>query len=130
MYAFSSALAALYRRERTGEGAAIKVSLFDSIMEWMSPLSLMAAHGPHPKRAGDRHASIVPYGPYKVGGGRQVVLAVQNDHEWRRFCEKVIERPEMADDPRYAHNEDRLANRSELEAAVEESLAPIQRRGG
>jgi itaconate CoA-transferase len=123
MYAFSSALAALYRRERTGEGAAIKVSLFDSIMEWMSPLSLMAAHGPHPKRAGDRHASIVPYGPYRVGDGHQVVLAVQNDHEWRRFCDKVIDRPEMADDPRYVHNEDRLANRVELEAAVEEALS-------
>ena len=123
MYAFSSTLAALYRRERTGEGAAIKVSLFDSIMEWMSPLSLMAAHGPHPKRAGDRHASIVPYGPYRVGDGRQVVLAVQNDHEWRRFCEQVIERPEMASDPRYEHNENRLANRVELEAAVEEALS-------
>ncbi len=123
MYAFSSALAALYRRERTGEGAAIKVSLFDSLMEWMSPLSLMAAHGPHPKRAGERHASIVPYGPYKTGDGRQVVLAVQNDHEWRRFCEGVIERPEMVEDPRYVHNENRLANRVELEAAVEEGLS-------
>jgi itaconate CoA-transferase len=123
MYAFSSALAALYRRERTGEGAAIKVSLFDSIMEWMMPLSLMAAHGPHPKRAGDRHASIVPYGPYRTGDGRQVVLAVQNDNEWRRFCEGVIERPEMVDDPRYVHNENRLANREALETAVEDALA-------
>jgi itaconate CoA-transferase len=123
VYAFSSALAALYRRERTGKGAAIKVSLFDSIMEWMSPLSLMAAHGPHPKRAGDRHASIVPYGPYRTGDGRQVVLAVQNDQEWRRFCGQVIERPDMVEDPRYVHNENRLANRVELEAAVEEALA-------
>ncbi len=123
MYAFSSALAALYRRERTGKGAAIKVSLFDSIMEWMEPLSLMAAHGPHPKRAGDRHASIVPYGPYRTGDGRQVVLAVQNDNEWRRFCEGVIERPEFVEDPRYVHNENRLANRESLEAAVEEALS-------
>jgi itaconate CoA-transferase len=123
MYAFSSALAALYRRERTGEGAAIKVSLFDSIMEWMSPLSLMATHGPRPKRAGDRHASIVPYGPYRTGDGRQVVLAVQNDHEWRRFCEGVIERPDLIDDARYVHNENRLANRESLEAVVEEELS-------
>jgi itaconate CoA-transferase len=122
MYAFSSALAALYRRERTGVGAAVKVSLFDSIMEWMSPLSLMATHGPHPKRAGDRHASIVPYGPYRCGDGRQVVLAVQNDSEWRRFCERVIERPELLEDARYVHNQDRLANRAELEATVEEAL--------
>jgi itaconate CoA-transferase len=123
MYAFSAALAALYRRERTGEGAAIKVSLFDSIMEWMSPLSLMAEHGPHPKRAGDRHASIVPYGPYRTGDGRQVVLAVQNDAEWRRFCDQVIDRPDLVEDPRYVHNENRLANRVDLETLVEEGLA-------
>lgn len=125
MYAFSSALAALYRRERTGKGAAIKVSLFDSIMEWMMPLSLMATHGPPPRRAGDRHASIVPYGPYRVGDGRQVVLAVQNDAEWRRFCEGVIKRPDMVEDPRFLHNENRLANREVLEAAVEEAFSSI-----
>ena len=123
MYAFSSILAALYRRQATGEGAAIRVSLFDSLMEWMSPLSLMAAHGPHPKRAGDRHASIVPYGPYRVGDGRQVVLAVQNEREWRRLCTDVLEMPELADDPRFATNEKRLANRAELEPAVEAGLA-------
>jgi itaconate CoA-transferase len=123
MYAFSAVLAALYRRKDTGEGAAIKVSLFDSVMEWMSPLSLMAAHGPHPQRAGDRHASIVPYGPYRVGDGRRVVLAVQNDREWRRLCEQVLGRPELADDARFVHNEDRLANRARLEPMVEKALS-------
>ena len=129
MYAFSSILAALYRRQATGEGAAIRVSLFDSLMEWMSPLSLMAAHGPHPKRAGDRHASIVPYGPYRVGDGRQVVLAVQNDREWRRLCTDVLEMPELADDPRFATNEKRLANRAELEPAVEAGAGEVHGRG-
>jgi formyl-CoA transferase len=92
-------------------------------MEWMSPLSLMAAHGPHPKRAGDRHASIVPYGPYRVGDGRQVVLAVQNDREWRRLCAEVLEQPGLADDPRFVTNEKRLANREALEPVVEQALA-------
>jgi itaconate CoA-transferase len=123
MYAFSSVLAALYRRQRTGQGAAIRVSLFDSIMEWMSPLSLMATHGPHPKRAGDRHASIVPYGPYRVGGGRQVVLAVQNEREWVRLCTQVLDRPELAEDVRFAGNEARLANRAELEPLIEDLLS-------
>ena len=123
MYAFSSILAALYRRQQTGEGAAIRVSLFDSVMEWMSPLSLMAAHGPHPQRAGARHASIVPYGPYAVAGGREVVLAVQNEREWLRLCEQVIERPDLAADPRFAGNENRLRNRSDLEPQIEAALA-------
>ncbi len=125
MYAFSSILAALYRRERTGEGAAIRISLFDSIMEWMSPLSLMATHGPHPKRAGARHASIVPYGPYRVGGGRQVVLAVQNEREWQRLCIEVLERPELATDPRFKSNELRLANRMALETLIEDILSQL-----
>jgi formyl-CoA transferase len=123
MYAFSSILAALYRLQATGEGAAIRISLFDSLMEWMSPLSLMATHGPHPKRAGDRHASIVPYGPYRVGDGRHVVLAVQNDREWRRLCSDVLQKPELADDPRFLTNEKRLANRAALEPQVETALA-------
>ena len=123
MYAFSSVLAALYRRQRTGEGAAIRISLFDSIMEWMSPLSLMAAHGPHPLRAGARHASIVPYGPYKAGDGRHVVLAVQNEREWQRLCLQVLQRPDLATDPRFASNEARLRNRGDLEPLIEEALA-------
>jgi crotonobetainyl-CoA:carnitine CoA-transferase CaiB-like acyl-CoA transferase len=123
MYAFSSILAALYRRQQTGEGAAIRVSLFDSIMEWVSPLSLMAAHGPHPQRAGARHASIVPYGPYAVAGGREVVLAVQNEREWQRLCEKVLARPDLAADPRFCSNEDRLGNRKALEPQIEAALS-------
>jgi formyl-CoA transferase len=83
----------------------------------------MATHGPHPKRAGDRHASIVPYGHYRVGDGRQVVLAVQNDREWRRLCSEVLEMPALADDPRFVTNEKRLANRAELEPQVEAGLS-------
>jgi crotonobetainyl-CoA:carnitine CoA-transferase CaiB-like acyl-CoA transferase len=123
LYAFSSILAALYRRSNTGEGAAIRVSLFDSIMEWMSPLALMAKYGPPPKRAAARHASIVPYGPYSVANGRQVVIAIQNEREWVRLCNDVFEHPELATDERFNRNELRLRNRGELEPLIDEYLS-------
>jgi len=125
MYAFSACVAALYRRQVTGEGASIHTSLFDSIMEWMSPLSLMAAHGPPPQRAGARHASIVPYGPFRVANGRTVVIAVQNEREWARFCTMVLEQPQLLDDARFAGNGQRLAHRAELEAIIEQRFASL-----
>ena len=125
LYAFGSIVSALFRRQQTGEGASIRVNLFDAIMEWMSPLALMATHGPTPQRAGARHASIVPYGPYRVAGGRQVVFAVQNEAEWKRLCCDVLERPELATDPRFNNNHSRLINREELEPIVEAALADV-----
>jgi len=122
MYAFSAILASLYRRRDTGEGAAIRVSLFDSLMEWMSPFSLMATHGTHPQRAGARHTSIVPYGPFPVAEGKQIMLAVQNEREWVRLCEQVLERPDLATDPRFAGNEKRLTNRLELEPQIDAAM--------
>ncbi len=123
VYAFSSILAALYRRKDTGEGAAIRISLFDAISEWMMPLVLMANHGPPPQRAGARHASIVPYGPYPVANGGHVVLAIQNEREWARLCSDVLDRPEMATDERFISNEARLRNRRQLEPQIEAALA-------
>ena len=125
MYALSAVLAALYRRQETGEGAAIRISLFDAIAEWMSPLALMAVHGTKPLASGARHASIVPYGPYRTGDGRQVVFAVQNEREWARLCRDVLDRPQLIDDPRFARNDLRLQNRQELEALIEDALASL-----
>jgi itaconate CoA-transferase len=125
MYAFSSILAALYRRRDTGEGAAIRVSLFDSIMEWMQPLAFQAMSDRPPRRAGDRHASIVPYGPYRVANGRRVMFAIQNEREWARLCSEVLRHPEWTDDPRFARNELRVANRDILEPLIEEALAEV-----
>jgi formyl-CoA transferase len=123
IYTFGAVMTALYRRERTGEGAAIRVSLFDAIMEWMTPFSLMAQSGSAPKRTGARHASIVPYGPYGAGGGKQVVLAVQNEREWQRLCRDVLQSPQLATDPRFASNELRARNRDALEPEIEAILS-------
>lgn len=123
MYAFSGILAALYRRERTGRGAVLEVSLLESLAEWMGyPLYYTAYGGRAPERTGAHHATIAPYGPFPTRDG-VVFLAIQNDREWARFCTEVLERPELAEDLRFATNPDRLAHRGELEALVQAAFA-------
>jgi crotonobetainyl-CoA:carnitine CoA-transferase CaiB-like acyl-CoA transferase len=118
MYAFSGVLAALFRREKTGEGSALEISLFDSLAEWMSYPVYYAYGGAPPPRSGARHAVIAPYGPYSAGDGRVVYLGLQNEREWARFCTDVIGRPEMATDPRFSSNPRRVEHRDELDAAI------------
>ena len=125
MYALSSILAALYRRQDDGEGATITISLFDSLMEWMQPLASLAMSEAGFSRAGERHATIVPYGPYRVSGGRRVMFAIQNEREWARLCADVLRRPEWIADARFARNELRTANRDVLEPMIEEALADV-----
>jgi itaconate CoA-transferase len=123
-FAFSSILAALYARERTGDGAALSVSLFESLTEWMSqPMYYAMYTGTPPPRTGTSHATIAPYGTFQTAGGGSVQLAVQNDREWRRLCEQVLGRPRLADDPRFATNIARVANRAELHEEIEAALA-------
>jgi crotonobetainyl-CoA:carnitine CoA-transferase CaiB-like acyl-CoA transferase len=122
MYALSGILAALYRRERTGRGALLEVSLLDSLAEWMGyPLYYTAYGGHPPARTGAHHATIAPYGPFPTADG-VVFLAVQNDREWERFCREVLQRPELARDPRFATNPDRVRHRPALEALIRETF--------
>jgi itaconate CoA-transferase len=124
MFAFSSILAALYARAQTGDGAALSVSLFESLTEWMSqPMYYAMYTGTPPPRTGTSHATIAPYGAFRTAGGGSVQLAVQNDREWRRLCDQVLGRPELADDPRFATNTARVAARAELHAEIEAALA-------
>jgi itaconate CoA-transferase len=124
MYAYSSVLAALYARQNTGIGASLEVSLFESLTEWMSqPMYYAMYTGTPPPRTGTSHATIGPYGTFRTGGDGAVQLAVQNNREWRRLCELVLNRPELSDDPRYAMNADRVANGAELAAEIESAFS-------
>jgi len=125
LYALSSILAALYRRQLTGEGAAIRISLFDAIMEWMGIFALQAMHGSKPLRSGAFHPNVVPYGPYRVANGRTVMLSVQNEREWVSFCDGVVMHPEWVADPRFSRGELRLKNRAILEPMIEEALKDV-----
>ena len=120
LYAYSSVLAALRNRDRTGRGDRIDISMLECLVEWMTPqLYVQLGTGSAPPRAGLRHNMIVPYGAYRCADG-SVMFAIQNDREWRRFCEQVFGRADLADEPRFARNPERLANRAELEALVEQ----------
>ena len=120
MYAYSGVLAALIARGRTGEGAALEVSLLDALAEWMGfPLYYTAYSGAPPRRSGPRHAAIAPYGPFRCGDGKVVFLAVQNEHEWARFCERVLGNAQLAAEPRYATGPQRVANSEALTVLIE-----------
>jgi itaconate CoA-transferase len=125
VYAYSSILGALLRRARTGSGGPIEVSMLDALTEWMS-MPLYYAHygGNAPARTGAAHATIAPYGPFATSDG-QVLLAIQNEREWRRLCAEVLGDLAMADDERFASNSARVAHRSELHAVVERVLGAL-----
>ena len=133
MYAYSAVLTALYEREHTGRGSSFEVSLFDALGEWMTqPYYYTVYGGTAPARTGARHASISPYGPYAAGGGSgggqgggQVFLGLQNDREWRVFCDRVLGRPDLVTDPRFVTNPDRVARDAELRAIIEDVFAAL-----
>ena len=119
MYAFSGILMALYRREKTGRGGIVQVSLFDALSEWMLPAAYYAAYGgSSPLRSGAEHASIAPYGPYPTADGKQINIGIQNEREWRQFCALALQEPEIAVDPRFDSNSRRSENRQALRVAI------------
>lgn len=116
--AFAAILEALIRREKTGEGAGIEVSLFDGMADWLTvPLLHFDYGGSTPPRSGLHHPSIAPYGAYAYSGG-EVLVAIQNDREWRSFVETVLGNPSLADDPRFATNIARVENREALDREI------------
>jgi crotonobetainyl-CoA:carnitine CoA-transferase CaiB-like acyl-CoA transferase len=126
MYAYSGILTALFMRERTGRGACLELSLFEALAEWMGyPAYYTAYGGTPPARAGTNHAVIVPYGVYATGDGNQVNMAVQNDREWVRFCEMVLGMPDLARDPRFAANPQRVENRGELDGIIKDVFSNL-----
>lgn len=126
MYAFSGVLLALRKREQTGRGGVLQVSLFDALSEWMMPAGYYAAYGGSaPRRSGAEHASIAPYGSYECGDGNQINLAIQNEREWARFCSVVLQRPELAMDARFHLNPLRSENRAALRAVIEEVFGTL-----
>jgi itaconate CoA-transferase len=126
MYAYSGILSALFRRERTGEGATLEVSMLEALGEWMGFPAYFAGYGgEEPRRSGASHASIAPYGPFGCGDGEVVFLGIQNEREWKKFCEEVLGRGEIAEDDRFDKNSRRVENRDELHAEIEKVFSDL-----
>ena len=119
MYAYTNVLSALLLRGRTGEGSHIDVSMLEALGEWMGyPMYYAWDGAPPPPRTGASHASIYPYGPFEAGDGGTVMLGLQNEREWKLFCEQVLLQPALASDARFDSNAQRNANREELRALI------------
>ena len=117
--AYSAILEALIERQHSGEGCVVDVSLFDSIVEWMAvPLLHYDYAGTIQPRVGINHATISPYGAYRSRDNLEVVLAIQNEREWKRFCADVLERPELPDDERLRSNAQRVSYRELVDQTI------------
>ncbi|NEW26657.1 CaiB/BaiF CoA transferase family protein [Nocardia cyriacigeorgica] len=131
LYAYSAVLGALYDRERTGRGAVIALSMLDVVSEMMGfALNQYLHAGTEPEPVGMGSPMIAPYGAYPTADGHTAVLGTTSDREWHRLAE-LMDRPELAADPRYAHNDDRVRLRAELDEVLaqwcaQRTLAEIQ----
>ena len=126
MNAAQGILEALLLRERTGQGSALHVSLFDAAAELMAVPYLQARYGhAAPQRGGLKHPSIAAYGAFISSDGREVVLAVQNDREWRAFCQHVLQDPALAEDPRFVDSATRNRHRDEIEALIQAVIGQL-----
>jgi itaconate CoA-transferase len=126
MYAYSGILNALILRNRTGLGSRLDVTMLESTVEWMGyPMYYAFDDAPPPPRAGAAHATIYPYGPFPVGDGQTIMLGLQNEREWRIFCERILQRPDLCGDPRFSSNPQRVAHRDALRALIIECFAHL-----
>ena len=126
MVAYSSILAALIQRGRTGLGCRLDVSMLEAMAEWMSfPLYYAYEGAAPPPRTGAAHATIYPYGPFAAGNGKVVMLGLQNEREWKLFCERVLMQPGLAIDERFASNPRRVDQRAALRAIILQVFAAL-----
>tara|TARA_A100000164_G_scaffold306319_1_gene282756 strand:+ start:834 stop:1964 length:1131 start_codon:yes stop_codon:yes gene_type:complete len=117
--AFSAILRALIKRSNSNTGSEISISMFDVIADWMNmPLLAHRYSGQAPKRMGLKHSFIAPYGAYECSGGKKILLSIQSNREFEQFCNKVLEKPELAKEKKFLNNPERFKNRVELDNII------------
>ncbi|MFZ5733160.1 MAG: CaiB/BaiF CoA transferase family protein [Pseudomonadota bacterium] len=125
--AHAAILEALIARSRTGQGADIRISMFDVMADWLTVPLLNAENGNTPKRIGLSHTSIAPYGVFLSKDGRPVLISIQNEREWRTLCTDVMQIPELLKDPRLANGIERVRNRDATDTIVAKVFGSLSR---
>jgi len=126
MTAHAAVLEALIKRSVTGKGSGVSMSLFDVTAEWMTVPLIHAEHGKGaPTRGGLHHPSIAPYGAYQTSDGIDTIVSIQNEREWIRYCEIVLQNPSIAIHKKFANNNLRVENRAALDAEIEAIVGGI-----
>jgi formyl-CoA transferase len=125
--AHASILEALIARGRTGQGADIRISMFDVMADWLTVPLLNSEAGNPPKRMGLAHPSIAPYGVFRSADGRDILISIQSEREWKKLCAEVLGQPDLPNDPRFAGMVERVRNRALTDKTVGDSFATMTR---
>lgn len=125
--AHAAVLEALIARGRSGRGVDITVSMFDVMADWLAVPLLHEEGGRSPRRLGLAHPSIAPYGVFQTRDGHRVLISIQSDREWSKFCRDVLREEALIDDARFASNVARVRNRVATDMAVSHAFGQIDR---
>jgi crotonobetainyl-CoA:carnitine CoA-transferase CaiB-like acyl-CoA transferase len=126
--AYAEILKALYERDHSGHGAYVECSLFETLAEWMAvPLAYYEYGGKLLQGTGMDHSVLAPYGAFRAADGL-VFIVIQNHREWVRLCGEVLQRPKLADDPRFATNSARIAHVDTLRDEINAVFSQYSRR--
>jgi formyl-CoA transferase len=125
--AHAAILEALFARTRTGKGADIRISMFDVMADWLAVPLLNSEAGNPPQRIGLAHPSIAPYGVFRSKDGKDILISIQNEREWKRLCAEVLRQPDLPNDPRLANITERVRNRTLTDKIVAVSFGALTR---
>src|ERR1700754_1619411 len=125
--AHAAILEALIARGRTGVGADIRISMFDVMADWLTVPLLNAEDGKSPQRMGLAHPSIAPYGVFRSNDGKEILISIQSEREWKKLCAEVLAQPDLPDDPRFANMVERVRNRALTDKTVGDAFAKLTR---
>src|SRR6201987_535094 len=109
--AHAAILEALFARARTGKGADIRISMFAVMADWLAVPLINSEAGNPPTRIGRAHPSIAPYGVFKSKDGKDILISIQSEREWKKLCAEVLKQPDLPNDPRLANISERVRNR-------------------
>src|SRR4029077_5346028 len=125
--AHAAILEALIARGRTGKGADIRISMFDVMADWCTVPLLNSEAGNPPRRMGLRHPSIAPYGVFRSKDGKDILISIQSEREWKKLCAEVMGAPQLPGDPRFANMVERVRNRALTDTTVGDVFATLAR---